>query len=225
MAIKDEVKEGQVFGNFKIVKELDRIIIPSGQTNRVFLCECVCGVQKNIRYVHLKNNRIKSCGCSSFNYHNKKDPKIMYIRKIWRAIKYRTSKDYFESHLYYDKGVRVCDEWLNDFNSFLHWALENGLSKGSHIDRINGLEGYSANNCRVVSPVENANNRINTFNVYYNGERFAFMDLLRIKGLVGYEYAIRTRIKRGWSCEMAIDTPIRIGSYKKKLKELKHESK
>lgn len=216
MPIKDKVDEGQVFGNLMIIKELDRLVIPSGQTNRVFLCECICGVQKPIRYAHLKNGRIRSCGCSSFSYDNKKDPKVIYIRKIWRAIKYRTSENYFESHLYYHKGVRVCNEWANDFNSFLDWALENGLKKGTHIDRIDGYGNYSPDNCRVVLPIENANNRYNTFSVNYKGVNYAFMELIREKGLINYNYTIRSRIKRGWSCERAIDTPIKIGNYKTK---------
>jgi len=143
---------------------------------------------------------------------------LRYVRKIWRAIKYRTRPSYFQSHLYYDKGVKVCNEWLTNYKSFEEWALINGLKKGTHIDRIDSNGNYDPFNCRVVTPVENANNRENTLFVVYKGNEYAIMNLLRDKGLINNEGAIRRRIKRGWSVERAFDTPIRVGNYQNRWK-------
>ena len=34
------------------------------------------------------------------------------------------------------KGIRMCDEWKNDFMTFYNWALANGYSDELTIDRI-----------------------------------------------------------------------------------------
>lgn len=211
-----KINEGDKFEMLTVVKELPRKRLPSGQTNRVFLCRCDCGRNKEVRLVHLSRGRIKSCGCARTGGRKLKTDQEKYIRKIWRAIKYRTQPNYIESHLYYDKGVRVCELWLNDFWEFYTWAIFSGLEKGKQIDRINGNGNYSPENCRVVTAIQNCNNRFNTFYVDYNGKKIALMILLREKGLMDNEGAIRGRLKRGWSAQKAIDTPIRKGNYKRK---------
>lgn len=200
--MKLDINVGDKFNKLTVVKEVDKKILPSGQVNRVFLCECDCGNLKEIRLVHLKRGATKSCGCVN-NVQPTKE--LSYIRKIWRAIKYRTSENYSESHLYYDKGIFVCDDWLNNYESFKNWALVNGLKKGLTIDRIDGDKGYNPDNCRVVSQKVNTNNRHNTMYVVYKGKKYAFTELLDIKYARHKDSKIRARIKRGWSIEDAFD--------------------
>ena len=61
-------------------------------------------------------------------------------------------------HLYAEAGITVCDEWKSSFVKFKEWATENGYSKELQLDRINGDEGYSPDNCRWVTPRENSVN-------------------------------------------------------------------
>ena len=98
--------------------------------------------------------------------------------------------------------------------------LLNGLKKGMHIDRFDNSNGYSPFNCRVVTPIENANNRRNTKWVEYNGFNYPLMELLRVKELDNNRATIEGRIKRGWSIENAIDTPIKDGNYKRNNKKV-----
>lgn len=210
--MKLNINIGDKFNLLTVKKELPRKRLPSGQTNRVFLCVCKCGEEKEVRLVHLSRGRIKSCGCIRVGIRLKTDEDI-YIRKIWRAIKYRTQENYEFSHTYYDKGIRVCDEWLNNYISFQKWAKENGLKKGVQIDREDSNGNYSPNNCRVVTSKINCSNRYNTHRITYNGEVRAFTIVLEEKGLMGNYGAIRGRIKRGWNEQKAIDTPIRKGNY------------
>lgn len=202
------IEDGQKFQNWEVIKELPPKIIPSGQPNRTFLCKCICGKEKEIRLGHLSRGKINSCGCLTVRY-SRVSESDKYIRKIWRAIKYRTQENYAERHLYFDKGIIVCDKWLNHYDAFRSWAINNGLKEGLQIDRENGNGNYEPGNCRVVTPLVNANNRINTHFVEYNNEKFALTDLLRQKGLFGNCGTIRARIRRGWTCQKAIDTPIR----------------
>jgi hypothetical protein len=208
-----QLKEGEKIGNWEVLNELPRKITPSGQSHRAFLCRCVCGNEKEIRLLHLSRNRIKSCGCLTVRYKRVTDSDI-YIRKVWRSIQYRTQKNYPEKHLYFEKGVIVCKEWLNNYDSFRSWAINNLLQKGLHIDRRDSNGNYDPVNCRVVTPLVNANNRSNTYYVEYDNELIPFTDLLRSKGLMNNYGAVSRRIERGWSVCRAVNTPIRKGNYK-----------
>ena len=53
------IKSGDKFGNFKVIKELPRGIQPSGAKYRRFECECVCGQVKVIRAAHLVRENSK----------------------------------------------------------------------------------------------------------------------------------------------------------------------
>ena len=211
---KLEINRGYKFTNFTVLKELDRGVQPSGGTYRRFECECVCGNVKTMRAAHIIRNNINSCGCMHKieGVDNELDK---YIRKIWRAIKYRCQPNYMESHLYYDKGVIVCDEWLNSFISFKSWANENGLKKGLQIDRENGDGNYDPNNCRVVTPLVNCCNRVDTVMVTYNGESVSLSLKLHEIGMIKHRAAIRARMDRGWTAQKAIDTPIKNGGYRR----------
>lgn len=49
--------------------------------------------------------------------------------------------------------------------------------------------------------------------VTYHGKNYALIDLLYEKVLIRHERAIQRRIRRGWSANKAIDTPINKGRY------------
>ena len=57
---------------------------------------------------------------------------------------------------YIDKGIIVCDEWRNDFNSFEQWAISNGYKEDLTIDRIDSNGNYEPSNCRWISKSENS---------------------------------------------------------------------
>ena len=59
---------------------------------------------------------------------------------------------------YGGRGIKVCDEWKNNFKSFYDWAIENNWQKGLQIDRIDNNKNYAPDNCRFVTPKENIRN-------------------------------------------------------------------
>lgn len=60
-------------------------------------------------------------------------------------------------HHYGGKGILVCDEWLNDFYRFVD---DMGARPNSYtLDRINSSLGYSKENCRWASKLEQCLNR------------------------------------------------------------------
>lgn len=96
------------------------------------------------------------------------------FQKIKKRCYDHRDKSYYR---YGGRGVRVCDEWLNDFMSFYNWAIENGWKKGMHIDKDKksmkmGIKPlmYSPEMCSVVTPKENTRNRVSSKMIEYKGE-------------------------------------------------------
>lgn len=57
------------------------------------------------------------------------------------------------------KGITVCDEWHNSFESFLNDMGDK--PKGMSLDRMDVLKGYYAGNCRWATDIEQQRNRSN----------------------------------------------------------------
>jgi hypothetical protein len=70
---------------------------------------------------------------------------------------------------YGGRGIKVCDEWINDRNAFIEWAKNNGYQDGLQIDRINNDGNYEPSNCRWVTLKENCRNTSRTIRVEING--------------------------------------------------------
>ena len=57
------------------------------------------------------------------------------------------------------KGVSVCEEWRNDFESFYNWAMKNGYKDNLTIDRIDPYGNYEPSNCRWATLQEQQLNK------------------------------------------------------------------
>lgn len=132
---------------------------------------CDCGNKKIHPLTFVVNNRIQSCGCArGFRIRESHGLCGHPLYNVWATMKTRC---YNKKHPNYKrwgaKGVMVCKEWLNDFQSFYDWCIANGWEKGLQVDkdikaRKLGLLPilYSPQRCSIVTAKENANNRIDT---------------------------------------------------------------
>lgn len=59
------------------------------------------------------------------------------------------------------RGITMCKEWKDDFLNFYYWAMQNGYKETLSIDRIDNSLNYCPDNCRWVTPKDQANNRRN----------------------------------------------------------------
>lgn len=82
------------------------------------------------------------------------------LHRVWRGLKERCYNINHEAYNNYGgRGIRVSEEWLNDFKVFYDWCIDNGYEKGLQVDRIDNDERYSPKNCRLVTPRKNSLNR------------------------------------------------------------------
>jgi hypothetical protein len=94
------------------------------------------------------------------------------LYRVWSRIKVRCYNKKFQHYKSYGgRGIKVCDEWLNDFMAFYNWAMANGYADNLTIDRIDVNGNYEPSNCRWVTNEEQQNNKRNTIFLTYKGKR------------------------------------------------------
>lgn len=103
------------------------------------------------------------------------------------------AKDYKNYGL---RGIKICDEWLNDSNLFIEWSLNNGYQVGLTIDRIDTNGNYEPNNCRWITSKEQQSNKRNNKLITINGETKTLSQWAEKSGLS--RHVIFERIKMKW---------------------------
>jgi len=107
---------------------------------------------------------------------------------------------------YGGRGIKVCEEWLNDSRKFIKWSLENGYKKELQIDRIDNNGNYSPDNCRWVTPKENSRNKRNIVTDFKNGTRLCKKCKKRKKLS---EFTTNKSIKKVYVCRVCkCDNPL-----------------
>lgn len=104
---------------------------------------------------------------------------------------------------YGGRGIKMCDEWLNDFMSFYNWAMSHGYIEGLTIDRIDVNGNYEPNNCRWVDMKQQQRNRTDNRYFIINGETHCLSEWCEILGL---KYrTVYSRLQRGWMIYDALE--------------------
>lgn len=146
---------GEKFGELTVVKieSIDKYY------NIKYLCLCSCG-----RYCYplggnLRRGSAKTCGDRVH------DPKVTHgmtntrTYTSWREMLRRargTNVTRAEYKNYKGRGISVCDRWLS-FDNF--YADMGERPTGLTLDRIDNERGYSPDNCRWATPLEQRHNR------------------------------------------------------------------
>lgn len=130
------------------------------------------------------------------------------IYRIWKMMKHRCNCTSYDNYKYYGaRGIKVCEEWANSFQTFYEWSIANGYTEELTLDRIDVNGNYEPNNCRWATRKEQMNNtRFNHF-ATLNGCTKSLAEWAEIYGIK--PATIRKRFQRGWSVEKAITTPAR----------------
>lgn len=140
---------------------------------------CDCGV-KIVANIHsIKSGSTSSCGCNFLKREITGHP----LYAVLSSMINRTTNPNNIGYKYYGaRGIKVCEEWSTNPESFLHWALENGYEKGLAIDRIDTDGDYQPHNCRFVTRKENNSNKRTNRLCIYNGETMTLAEASRRLG-------------------------------------------
>lgn len=124
----------------------------------------------------------------------------------WSAMKQRILYKKSVSYKNYGaRGIKICDEWLNDFESFMTWAINNGYRKGLSLDRIDNDGPYSPENCKWATRKQQSRNTRRNVWVEINGKKMILKDWAK-KLDVNYD-AVRGQIYKGLSPQEALLKP------------------
>lgn len=125
---------------------------------------------------------------------------------VWATMIQRCTNPKNKDYKYYGKrGVKVCDDWLNSFETFL--SDMGTRPENFSLDRINNQHGYSKENCRWVEKSVQNNNRRDNKPITFQGKT---LNVGQWEKLLGFTHnTISGRLNHGWDLERAMTTPVR----------------
>ena len=122
--------------------------------------------------------------------------------RVWCSMKARCNDPKHKAYKRYGgRGLAVCDQWLYSFENFLA-DMGKRPSPEHSLDRIDNDLGYSPNNCRWATRLEQANNQSTNRRITFNGKTQTVTEWAREMGLT--EGMLRSRLDLGWSVERSL---------------------
>lgn len=160
-----------------------------------WMCQCECGNTTIVAGSDLRKKSTVSCGC-----HRARAGGMCNSPEYtsWQEMKRRCEPDYKDKHLYADRGITLCERWQSSFNNFIADMGSKPFPEAT-IDRKNNDLGYSPDNCRWATKMEQSHNSRKTRMITHNGETYCLRDWARRLGIA--HRTLSTRLAKGWPPE------------------------
>lgn len=184
---------------------------------KIGLYKCLeedCGNIKEIHIQSVNSGNTKSCGCikrkmiiTRNTLHGKSTTKRVKSPEYecWQGMKRRCfNKNNGEYKRYGERGIRVCDNWKNNFKQF-YTDMGSRPTKDHSIDRIDVNGDYCKENCRWATIEEQNRNKRDNHYLEYKGEKRIVNDWAKIYNI--RQQTILKRLNRGWTVEETLTLP------------------
>lgn len=159
---------GKVFGKLTVIGFSHNIRYAKSTASH-WHCICECGEKATVARANLVSGRQSSCGClhqtsplmgqATLTHGHSRGGTPTAEYKTWQGIIQRCHNPSSSAfHRYGARGITVCDRWRNDFGVFL-LDMGNRPSLKHSIDRKNNDLGYSPENCRWATVLQQRHNR------------------------------------------------------------------
>ena len=168
-------------------------------------CECSPNTLRYFRVSRLRDGKVKSCGCLRRDTKPSQSHGLSKTRaySIWTRMKQRCGNPKDPDYSRYGgSGVTVCEHWMASFEAF-YADMGDPPSEQHTLDRRDGALGYSPENCRWATLVEQNNNKRTNVMIEWNGRVQTATQWARELGL--NPITVRCRLRKGWPPARAFD--------------------
>lgn len=186
---------GTKVGLYNVLYECD---FKSNDGHKMYHVQCTeCGFETDMQKRHIGlttecrhvNKNGEYIQFHSFTWENKR------IATIFNGMKDRCyNKNCKDYNIYGGKGIKICDEWINNPKLFEEWSMLNGYNDCLTIDRVEEDKDYSPENCQWVELEDNSRYKTTTSYIYVNGEVHTGREWAKILGFSSRR--INTYVKR-----------------------------
>lgn len=159
--------KGQKFNRLTAI----RFVRKDASNNARWLFKCECGKEVECRGSEVTRGGIQSCGCVMSDVKKTHGMSRTKIYKTWIQMRSRCTNPNDQSYSEYGgRGITVCDEWFNSFDRFYSDMGEQ--KKGTSIERIDNNKGYSKENCKWATLLDQQRNKRTSKWWYIDGIKY-----------------------------------------------------
>lgn len=167
-------------------------------------CRCDCGTELVVAGAAIRSGNSLSCGCTNWKHGRTRTREY----RIWLGVRGRCLNPMASNYQRYGaKGVKIHEEWANDFAAFYR-AVGPCPSDLHSLDRFPNRNGdYVPGNVRWATPKEQARNRSTCKTYEHLGESLTIPEWAERYGL--QRDTLYNRLAKGWSIVRALTEPVR----------------
>ena len=180
---------GKKFGKLTVLG-----VVFKEETNKTYLkkrtylrCKCDCGNILDVNAYSVTSGKSTSCGCNKRKSYNPDITISNFQREYnsWHGMKERCLNPKSTSYKNYgDRGITVCDRWLDPDKGFENFLLDMGdRPENTTLDRIEPLGNYVPENCRWAPSDQQGKNKSNSVRIPVGDEMLSVKECAKRLGI------------------------------------------
>jgi hypothetical protein len=175
-----------------------------GRHVTVWECKCICGQTRMVTSHHLRTGHTASCGAKGCRKGITNGQYSTPEYKAWKHLKDRCLNPKTCNFASYGgRGIIVCPEWENSFETFLADMGPRPTAEHS-IERVDNDGPYAAWNCKWATRAEQSRNTRHNVKITFQGQTHCLVDWAKILNIP--HNRLQWRLKH-WPVNLALTAP------------------